>query len=133
MSDTGKIRNISGEDRIAGLDTPLRGRLVEATQVVEVPVEDVYSFTVATSTWEPADEAAQAAHDKGAAEELERVRAELGDAYVKEADAAAHPPKKNAGVGEWREWVVATGALTEEQAAELSRQELIDNYAPQEG
>lgn len=55
-----KIRNKSGDDRTV---TGLGGRLVLAGQKVDVPVEDVHSYTCQVTIWEPADDEAQAAHD----------------------------------------------------------------------
>lgn len=68
----GKVKNTSGEDRIV---PGLGGRLVLAGAVVDVPLEDVYSYTC-QSNWEAHDTAATKAHAKGEADELERVYAE---------------------------------------------------------
>ena len=43
-----KVKNVSGEDRIVG------GRLVLAGAVLEVPDEDVESYTCQESNWQPA-------------------------------------------------------------------------------
>lgn len=59
-----KIKNISGDDRIV---TDLGSRLALAGQIVDVPLEDVYSYTCQATNWSPADPEAQAAHDAAVA------------------------------------------------------------------
>lgn len=61
-----KIRNVSGQS----LDVPaLGGRAVADHEVVEVPDEDVFSFTASPSVWAPSGKDAQALHDKAEAGE----------------------------------------------------------------
>lgn len=71
---TGKVKNISGEDLVVGW---LGGRLVVATQTVEVPIGDVWSYTQQAETWEPADAPAKKAHKEHLEAALEREAAEL--------------------------------------------------------
>lgn len=52
-----KVRNVSGSDRIVG------GRLVLAGAVLEVPADEVWSYTCQEPNWVPADDEAQATHD----------------------------------------------------------------------
>lgn len=63
-----KIRNVSGEARTA----PGLGGLVLKGQVVECPVQDVYSYTC-QELWEPVDDEAKAAHEQAAAAEREAL------------------------------------------------------------
>lgn len=53
-----KVKNVSGADLLV----PAHGGLVLAGQVLDVPAEAVYGLTC-QSIWEPADKAAQQAHD----------------------------------------------------------------------
>lgn len=47
-----KIQNISGDDRIV---PGLFGRIVYDGQIVDVPAEDVHSYTCQPTIWAPAD------------------------------------------------------------------------------
>lgn len=64
-----KIKNTSGEDRLV----PWLNRLVMAGQVVEVPAEDVWAYTQQSGAWEPADDEAQAEHDKHSPEKPKKT------------------------------------------------------------
>ena len=92
MSDpkTGKVKNISGEDLVAGW---LGGRLVVDGQAVEVPLDDVWSYTQQSGTWEPYDNAAKKAHKEHLENALDREAAELAalepDLEAEERAAAA--------------------------------------------
>ncbi|MBP9918710.1 MAG: hypothetical protein KBF43_09005 [Dermatophilaceae bacterium] len=60
-----KIRNVSGDARVV---PGLGGRFVDVGQVVDVDDELVASYTGQAGIWEPADHAAQLAHDAAYAE-----------------------------------------------------------------
>jgi hypothetical protein len=72
----GKIRNISGQDRVV---PGLNNRLVLEGGIVEVPDGDVYSYTCQEPNWKCADKAAEKAHKDGAKAEAARVAAERGE------------------------------------------------------
>jgi hypothetical protein len=81
-----KIRNVSGEDRVLPW---LDGRLVMAGQIIDVPSEHVYNYTCQESMWKPADDEAQALHDKAVAELVKQEEPELVEAV--EAPQAETP------------------------------------------
>jgi hypothetical protein len=72
-----KIRNISGDDRIA---PSLGSRLVLAGGVVDIDPADVAAFTCQTTLWQPVDEEAQAAHDAASATPAEQAPSSEGEA-----------------------------------------------------
>lgn len=80
-----KIRNRSGMD----LDVPGRGE-VAADGVLEVPDEDVYSYT-ASANWEPVDKDATTAHNKGERAEARAVKGETKAAEENPAVASGVP------------------------------------------
>lgn len=105
-----QIKNVSGDDLVVPW---LGGRLVLAGQVVDVDEGDVYAFTCQEPNWAPADDAAQAEHDAA------------------EAEANPEPVEKPAGNASrdlWAAYVVAAGLATEEQIADMSRDQLRDTY-----
>lgn len=106
-----QIRNVSSESR----DVPWEGRTVPAGEVLTVPDADVYAYTQQDGLWEPADEAAQSAHDRAVAV-LERP----------------DRPRGNASREEWMAYVVQHNLATEGDITDLSRDELRDTYG-QEG
>ena len=111
-----KVKNISGEDRI------VQGRLVLAGAVLEVPADEVWSYTCQEPNWAPADDKAQAIHD---------------DVYathhaVEEALGEDGRPAGNAKREVWAEWVLAAGLATEDDITDMSRDQLRDTYG-QEG
>ena len=112
-----KVKNVSGEDRI------VQGRLVLAGAVLEVPADEVWSYTCQEPNWAPADDEAQAVHD---------------DAYatahaVEVALEENERPAGNASRDVWAAWVLATHSdVTEDDITDMSRDELRDTYS-QEG
>lgn len=78
-----KVKNVSGSDRI------VVGRLVLQGADLDVPADEVYTYTCQEPNWAPADDEAQAAHD--AAEKALEPDAEPSDAWKKdELEAYAH-------------------------------------------
>lgn len=73
MPDTAKVKNVGGEDLI---DAWSGWRLVEAGQVLEVPVDDVYAYTHQAGRWAPVDAPAKKAHKEGEDARAERDAAE---------------------------------------------------------
>jgi hypothetical protein len=120
-----KVKNISGEPLLV---PALGGRMVLPGQVVDVADEAVYGFTCQKQTWAPVGDEAQAAHDAGHEQYRERVAEESGP----EAVTALEVPAGNADRDTWAAWVVATGLATEDDLAELGRNEIRDTYRPQE-
>lgn len=100
-----RIKNVSGEDRIVPY---LDGRLVLAGQEVEVAEGDVFAFTSQPTNWEPADSAAQAEHD-------DEVK-------------PSGEPGGNASREKWAAYVVRANLASEAEIADLSRDEIRDNY-----
>lgn len=100
MSDpkTVKVKNISGEDLVVGW---LGGRLVVAGQVVEVPLDDVWSYTQQAEVWEPYDAAAKKAHKEHLEVAHGREAAELAalepDSEAEERAASAAGSSASAG------------------------------------
>jgi hypothetical protein len=103
-----KIKNTTGEDRILPW---LNDRLVLAGQVVDVPDADVYAYTQQVG-WEPADEAARAAHSDAEPDDGETLT----------------EPAGNASREDWAAWVVATERATDADLADKSRDEIRDTY-----
>jgi hypothetical protein len=116
-----KIRNASGEDRLVPW---LGDRLVLAGQVVDVPDDDVYAFTQQTA-WSPADPAATEAHDTAEAE-----RAPIEEAIEEREHGRNEPPARNAARQAWAAWALARNLATEEQLANLTRDQIRDEYGP---
>lgn len=65
-----KIRNVSG---VALIVPGLGGRRVEPKQIVDVPDEELLSYTCQVETWAPSGKASTELHEKLAADDDERV------------------------------------------------------------
>ena len=107
-----KVKNISGDDRL------VQGRLVLAGAVLEVPADEVWSYTCQEANWAPADEEATAVHDEAYA---------VAHA-VEEALEEHEPPAGNASREVWAQYVLAAGLATEDDITDMSRDELRDTY-----
>lgn len=118
-----KVKNVSGEDVVV---PSLGSRLVLAGQVVDVPAEDVYSYTQ-TSLWDAADTAAERAH-KAAHEDYQRRAG-----FEPTPDEVPEPPAKSASREEWAAYVIGSGHATAEQIDGLGRDELRDTYGNNDG
>lgn len=118
----GRIKLIAGEDRVDGTTS----RLVTDGQVIEVPEEQVYSYTQQVEVWEPADDETQRIHDDAHAEYLERTRP-----ATPPGELAA--PAGNASREEWANYVLDAGLATEEDLEGKGRDEIRDTYRTQEG
>lgn len=77
MSETGKVKNISGEDLI---DAWSGGRLVVAGATLDVPLEQVWAYTQQAERWAPYDAAAKKAHKPAFEADEARYAAELAAA-----------------------------------------------------
>ena len=111
-----KVKNISGDDRI------VQGRLVLSGVVLEVPADEVWSYTCQESNWAPADDEAQAEHDASYAMHH----------AVEEALADDARPPGNASRDVWATYVLTAGLATEDDITDMSRDQLRDTYG-QEG
>lgn len=116
-----KIKNVSGETR--RLAVSAGGRLVLDGQVIVVKPEQVYGYTQ-QSIWEPVDDEAKQAHEDAHQAYLDAIAEELRP--VGEQPAAEAPREA------WVGYVVGRGLATAEELAELSRDEIRDQYK-QEG
>ncbi|MCF6376900.1 hypothetical protein L2K70_04730 [Nocardioides KLBMP 9356] len=111
-----KVKNVSGEDRI------VQGRLVLAGALLEVPADEVWSYTIQEPNWAPGDDEARTAHDEAYATAH----------AVEEAIEENARPAGNASRDVWAAWVVATERATEDDITDMSRDQLRDTYG-QEG
>lgn len=132
-----KIKNISGEDRTIGATAGAPGgRLVLKGAKIEVDAAEVYLYTQQETLWAPADKDAEAAHAAGHAAYLERLAAEnpapAPDEDEDQGDDLAEPAG-NASRDEWAAYVVGRELATEDEIADLSRDEIRDTYKSQEG
>lgn len=107
-----KVKNISGVDRI------VQGRLVLAGMVLEVPADEVWSYTCQETNWAPADDEATEVHDAAYATHH----------AVEEALEDDERPAGNASREVWAAYVVAAGLATEDDITDMSRDQLRDTY-----
>lgn len=129
-----KIRNTSGQ----ALELPwLDFRLVHDGQVVDVPDADVYAYTqqasvlpnedgelVRRANWEPIGEETEQLHE-AAAIVAEAAQFAINGVVLTE-------PAGNASRVEWGAFVVAGGLAEPEELAQLTRDEIRDEYATPE-
>lgn len=122
-----KIKNTSGESLLVPW---LGGRLVLAGAEVEVPAGDVFAYTQQEHTWAPADAEATEIHD-GVLSDL----AELIDAEQTQTaeSAGTLEPAGNASREEWATYVLTAGLATDDEIADLNRDQLRDTYKSTEG
>lgn len=116
-------------------------RFVDGVAKVTEDAQELHYFLSAgygVEEFEPSVEAL-AEVDEDRADELLDAQAQGGTAEPDAEDLLAPadvtgegqvvaPPRRNAGTEEWRTFMVGSGALTEDEAADLSRDELVARY-----
>lgn len=116
-------------------------RFVDGLAKVAEGAQELHYFLgagYAVEEFEPSVEAL-AEVDEGKAEDLVDAQPQGGTAepdaedLLPPADVTGDgqvlaPPRRNAGAEEWRTFMVSTSALTEDEAADLSRDELVARY-----
>lgn len=115
MTDVGSIQNISGENR--ELRSIGSSRLVLADQVIEIPLDQVTSYTQQETTWAPYDEAAKAAHRAMLDGIAELIAAETKAQADAEADQAERDAAYRAAAEAAQAARAATYAAVIERAA----------------
>lgn len=105
MTDVGKIKNVSGDDRLV---PSLGFRLVLAGQAVDVPLDEVFGFTQQEGTWAPHDAAAKKVHQSTLEALRELIDAEESAAVVAQTDDG---PGENDGADD--------GAVTNNDSSEV--------------
>lgn len=121
-----KIKNITGEDRIALLEGAGSGRLVLKGQEIDVPDERVTTYTQLEGSWAPADDRARELHQQMLDELAEWIAATEPPAELEE-------PAGNASRDEWAAYVLAAGLATEDdlndaESKPLGRDQIRDTY-----